>query len=155
MATEIERKFLVVGDFPTESASSIVQAYLNLDPERIVRVRIESGAATLAVKGGVKGIRHLEFEYQIPEADARTLLTLSVGNTIEKTRYHCTYGLHTWEIDVFRGANRGLVVAEIELDDESEEFEVPEWIGKEVSEDLRYRDAMLAVNPYGQWNDNT
>ena len=155
MAIEFERKFLVVGDFPTENSSSILQAYLSLDPERIVRVRIESGYATIAIKGRAKGISHLEFEYQIPEKDARKLLTLSVGKPIEKDRYRCTCGLHTWEIDVFRGANRGLVVAEIELDDELEQFELPDWIGEEVSEDPKYRNAMLALNPYKQWNENT
>jgi adenylate cyclase len=151
MATEVERKFLVTGKFPTESSTAIVQGYLNLDPERIVRVRIESGLATLAIQGKTEGVRHLEFEYQIPESDARELLAISVGRQIEKTRYHCTYGTHTWEIDVFQGMNRGLVVAEIELDDEFEQFDVPEWIGKEVSDDPRYRNAVLSLSPYEQW----
>ena len=154
MALEIERKFLVVGNFPDENSSSILQAYLSLDPKRIVRVRIESGYATIAIKGEANGISHLEFEYEIPEEDARQLLTLSIGTPIEKNRYRCKYGLHTWEIDVFRGANCGLVVAEIELDDELEQFELPDWIGKEVSYDPKYRNAMLVLNPYEHWDDN-
>jgi adenylate cyclase len=151
MAAEIERKFLVAGEFPFDHSTTIVQGYLSLDPERIVRVRIESGCATLAIKGRTEGITNLEFEYEIPEADARILLRLSAGKLIEKTRYRRRSGVHTWEIDVYRGGNSGLVIAEIELDDELEQFHVPDWIGQEVSYDPRYRDANLALNPFENW----
>ena len=115
MSIEIERKFLVTGTFPVEKSSDIIQAYLSISSELVVRVRIESGYATLAIKHRIHGISHLEFEYEIPKNDADELLKLAVGNLIKKTRCNYTYGLHTWEVDVFHGENSGLVVAEIEL----------------------------------------
>ncbi len=153
MAIEIERKFLVTGEFATENYSDIIQAYLSIAPELVVRIRIESGCATIAVKGRAHGITHLEFEYQIPEKDGQELLKLTVGEKIKKTRYRCKCGLHIWEVDVFHGENSGLVVAEIELNNEMEQFEFPDWIGKEVSEEKKYGNDKLAINPYSQWNN--
>jgi adenylate cyclase len=151
MATEIERKFLVTGELPDGQDTDIVQAYLSLDPERTVRVRIESGSATLTIKGRTEGISRLECEYPIPLADARELLGLALGEPVEKTRRRSRVGIHTWEIDRFHGANDGLVVAEIELETESDTFERPSWLGEEVSSEARYLNAKLAQAPYGSW----
>ena len=147
MPQEIERKFLVTGHFPEGDATEITQAYLSLDPERTIRVRIRSGEATINIKGKTKGISRLEFEYPIPLEDAESLLGLVVGAPIEKTR-HC---VGPWEIDVFKGVNAGLIIAEIELDSEDAPFEKPDWIGEEVSGDSRYFNAALVNEPYSKW----
>ena len=151
MATEIERKFLVAGEIPDGTDTEIVQAYLSLDPERTVRIRVESGSATLTIKGRTAGISRSEHEYPIPLADAEEMLPIAIGSAIEKTRRRVPAGEFTWEIDTFHGANAGLVVAEIELSSESEEFEKPPWLGKEVSADPRYLNAHLAVTPFRDW----
>ena len=151
MPTEIERKFLVRGELPDGDDTQIVQGYLSLDLERIVRVRIESGRATLTIKGKPTGISRPEFEYPIPEQDAVELLKLAVGQPIEKTRRRIASGGSTWEVDIFDGANQGLVVAEIELQSESDEFERPEWLGDEVTDDPRYANCMLIQAPFGEW----
>lgn len=151
MAAEIERKFLVAGELPAGQETDIVQAYLCLDPERTVRVRIESGSATLTIKGQAEGITRPEFEYPIPLDDAQELLLLALGKPVEKTRRRAQAGAHSWEIDTFHGANAGLVVAEIELQSESETFEKPAWLGREVSNDPRYLNAKLAQAPYSSW----
>lgn len=152
MATEIERKFLVSGEIPDGDDSTIVQAYLNLDPERTVRVRIESGQATLTIKGKTRGISRAEFEYPIPEADAIELLKLAIGKAIEKTRRRIVVGKFTWEIDIFGAANLGLIVAEIELQSESDGFEKPSWLGAEVTSDLRYANSNLIKLPFTTWD---
>ncbi len=153
MATEIERKFLVPGRFPDCPGRAIVQAYLNLDPERTVRVRIEEDEANLNIKGKStsEGLARPEFEYPIPRADARTMLELAEGSPVEKVRHRLPAGPHTWEIDVFHGDNEGLVVAEIELTSEAEAFERPEWLGEEVTHDHRYKNASLAQRPWRDW----
>lgn len=151
MATEIERKFLVSGEIPAGEETKITQAYLNLDPERTVRVRIESGIATLTIKGKTEGISRAEIEYEIPLADAEGILKLAVGSAIEKTRRRVAIGEHTWEIDTFHGANAGLVVAEIELSSESEKFDHPVWLGEEVSGDSRYANSQLVERPFTGW----
>jgi len=151
MPTEIERKFLVRGELPDGDDTQIVQAYLSLDLERIVRVRIESGRATLTIKGKPTGISRPEFEYAIPEPDAVELLKLAVGQPIEKTRRRIASGGSTWEVDIFGGANQGLVVAELELQSESDEFERPEWLGDEVTDDPRYANCNLIQAPFGKW----
>lgn len=151
MATEIERKFLVSGAFPDGKATEIVQIYLSLDPQRTIRVRIESGKATFNIKGKTEGITRTEFEYPIPLPDAWELLKLAIGSPIEKTRHRISHGAHTWEVDVFHGANQGLIVAEIELASESQSFEKPAWVGEEVSTDFRYTNASLATHPFQSW----
>ena len=153
MATEIERKFLVAGDIPDGEDNDITQAYLNLDPGRTVRVRIESGQATLTIKGRNTGISRPEFEYPIPLADATELLKLSLGAAIEKTRRRVIAGELTWEIDTFRGANTGLVVAEVELQSEGQAFDRPDWLGAEVSDDPRYCNSMLVETPFCNWEN--
>ena len=151
MATEIERKFLVAGELPEGEDSQIAQAYLSLDPERTVRVRIESGVATLTIKGKAQGISRAEFEYVIPLEEAEHILELAVGSAIEKTRRRIVVGKHTWEVDIFHGANEGLVVAEIELECEHDDFVKPDWLREEVSSDRRYFNSSLVSTPFKDW----
>lgn len=155
MGVEIERKFLVAGGQWREQASRSVvyrQAYLNHDGGVSVRVRIAGEKANLNLKSATLDIRRVEFEYEIPLADAESLLDLATGNVIAKTRYFVEHGDHTWEIDVFEGANAGLVVAELELDSIDEDFGRPPWLGAEVSDDPRYYNVYLAKHPYSEWS---
>ena len=152
MGLEIERKFLVRGDAWRQPAPTyLCQGYLNRDKARTVRVRIAAESAWLTVKGASQGAVRSEFEYAIPLADARQLLALCDGPLIEKQRHLVAHAGHTWEVDEFLGANAGLVVAEIELSDEGEAFEVPEWAGAEVTDDARYFNSNLAAHPFRQW----
>jgi len=144
---EIERKFLVEGDFISHSTGSveIVQGYLSANPESTVRVRLKGDKAFLTIKGPTdsKGFACAEFEYRIPTSDAREMLALC-GNKIEKRRYFVPSGKHTFEVDVFNGAHKGLIIAEIELGNENETFDRPNWLGKEVTGDIRYYNSWLA-----------
>ena len=151
MGSEIERKFLVRGDGWRAGAPGTLQrqGYLSTE-DPTVRVRIEGGRATLAVKGAQKGLTRPEFEYEVPLADAEEMLDLC-GFVVEKTRHVREFGGHRWEVDEFHGANEGLVIAEIELAREDESFALPPWAGAEVSRDPRYRVSSLARNPYRKW----
>jgi Uncharacterized protein conserved in bacteria len=144
---EIERKFLIKGDFRPFAIRkvSIVQGYLCAEPERTVRVRIKDDSAYLTIKGpgNENGFSRLEFEYEIPLEDGREMLKLS-RQLIEKDRFLVPSGNHTYEVDVFRGRHKGLIIAELELDSESESFEKPDWLGEEVTGDERYYNAYLA-----------
>jgi CYTH domain-containing protein len=155
MSSEIERKFLVSGEFREKSteATEIVQGYLSSVPGRTVRVRVRGGKGYITVKGnaGESGIERFEWEMEIPVSDAFELLKLCENYPVEKTRYLVPYGGHLFEVDVFHGENRGLVMAEIELDSADEQFEKPPWLGEEVSLDPRYYNAALAVKPYNRW----
>ncbi|MGY8641736.1 MAG: CYTH domain-containing protein [Verrucomicrobiales bacterium] len=152
MGTEIERKFLVCGSFPEESSTRLVQAYLSLDRERTIRIRLDGpDDAFITIKGKTEGISRSEFEYAIPPEDAEEMLKLAVGAPIEKIRHRTPIGKHTWEVDVFSGENEGLVVAEIELESEDEPFEKPDWIGEEVTSDSQYLNACLAQKPFSAW----
>ena len=154
MGVEIERKFLVTGEeWRNHASRSVVyrQAYLGRDGGVSVRVRVAGDHANLNLKSATLGIARVEFEYEIPLEDAATLLRLATGNAIEKTRYFVDHAGHTWEVDVFEGANAGLVLAEIELDDIEEQFAIPPWIGAEVSDDSRYYNVYLAEHPYCDW----
>ena len=157
MALEIERKFLITGDFRADAcgATRITQGYLCSTPERTVRVRVkgEKGFLTVKGKGNASGAARFEWEHEIPAEDARALLSLAEPGVIDKTRYLVpnTDGIHTWEVDVFHGENEGLVVAEIELADEHEPFHKPAWLGQEVTGDPRYYNAALARNPFKNW----
>ena len=155
MATEIERKFLVTGDFSRQviSAQRIVQGYICSQPGRTVRVRIRGEEGFLTIKGASdeKGLSRYEFEQKIPLADAEELLKLCEPGAIDKMRNLVPAGKHTWEIDVFHGENEGLILAEIELASEDEPFERPDWIGQEVRGDRRYYNSMLTKHPYKQW----
>ncbi|MFK7909808.1 MAG: CYTH domain-containing protein [Akkermansiaceae bacterium] len=151
MAVEIERKFLVKGDFPREGGVKMVQAYLSDEDNVTVRVRTEDLRAVITVKGAQTGITRLEYEYEIPLEDAKELMKLAAGSLVEKTRYYHRRGDHTWEIDVFEGENQGLVVAEIELMGEAENFDRPEWIDLDVSHDPRYANSSLSREPFTKW----
>ena len=150
---EIERKFLV--DYnkwkPKDGGVKIEQGYLSLDPDRTVRVRIAGKNAFLTIKGKTEGITRTELEYEIPANEARGLLELCLEAPVEKTRFKEQLNGHTWEIDVFEGANRGLVMAEVELESENQEVDLPDWVSQEVSEDHRYYNAWLARHPYSEW----
>jgi adenylate cyclase len=154
MPQEIEHKYLVRLDVwkPPDSGVPYRQGYLSSAKDRVVRVRTAGEQAFLTIKGPASGITRLEFEYAIPIADAATLLDTLCGHPlIEKTRYRQLFAGKKWEIDVFQGDNAGLVVAELEVTDESEQFEPPPWLGREVSGDPRYFNSNLASNPYKNW----
>ena len=154
MGTEIERKFLLLNDGWRGLATGkpYVQGYLADGVACSVRVRIADGKATLNIKGATGGAVRSEFEYPLPMEDARHMLaTLARKPLIEKTRYAVEYSGFCWEIDEFHGANQGLVVAEIELAREDQAFEIPAWIGEEVTNDPRYYNANLARVPYSRW----
>ncbi len=155
MAKEIERKFLVnqqISDFLENShALFCSQTYISSDSEKIVRARVLGDKGFLTIKSKVTGITRHEFEYEIPKAEAIQLINLFGHNVIEKTRHIIPYKNHTWEVDVFSGLNQGLIVAEIELKSEEEQFELPEWAEKEVTGDLKYYNNNLQKNPYCKW----
>lgn len=146
MALEIERKYLVVSDsyrMMAEKSSHIRQGYLSRDKERTVRVRTVDDKAFLTIKGKNIGDTRVEFEYSIPMEDAYELLRLCTGRVIEKTRYYVPYRGKTWEVDEFDGDLSPLVLAEVELSDSSEQFEMPPFVGKEVTTDPQYYNSNL------------
>lgn len=153
MAKEIERKFLVTGQQWREgrSGEAYRQGYLSRQAGRTVRVRTAGGQAFLTIKGPPEGIVRDEYEYPIPMEDAVELFRLCEGPLIEKTRFLVPYGSFTWEIDEFHGENSGLIVAEIELPSATTPFALPPWVGAEVSDDPRYSNARLSVNPFRNW----
>ncbi|WP_310598737.1 CYTH domain-containing protein [Desulfobulbus sp.] len=156
MGREIERKFLLAGDGWRGLAEGIEyrQGYLCADRARTVRVRLAGDRGFLTVKGPTAGAGRDEYEYEIPVAEARMMLdTLCPQPQIEKKRYTIAFRGHLWEIDEFLGSNQGLVLAEIELAAEDEPFARPEWIGREVTGDARYYNAMLCRQPYRDWPD--
>ncbi len=156
MAKEIERKFLVKSDaYKTEAvkAKRITQGYLSSVPERTVRVRIKGDKGFITIKGigNESGATRFEWEKEIPVEEVKELLKICEPGIIDKTRYIVEVGDHIFEVDEFYGDNEGLVVAEVELHDENEEFEKPEWLGEEVTGDVKYFNAMLMKNPYKNW----
>jgi CYTH domain-containing protein len=152
---EIERKFLVVGDFISHSTSSsrISQGYLSSNPDRTVRVRVRGDKGYLTIKGrsSSDGTSRYEWEKEIPADEAVELLKLCEAGVIDKTRYIVPVCGHMWEVDVFHGDNEGLVMAEIELSSTDEEFEMPAWAGDEVTGDVRYYNAYISSHPYKDW----
>jgi len=153
MANEIERKFFVHESVipDTKQCVRMIQAYLCTDPERTVRVRIAGNRAFLTIKGENKGISRKEYEYSIPVEDALELMNLAVTSPVEKVRKIIYENGNKWEVDFFEGENKGLVTAEVELSSEDEEVIIPVWVGKEISEDLKYRNSMLSRTPYSHW----
>jgi len=155
MATEIERKYLVLNNDwqgNVESETQIVQAYLANNEFNSTRIRIQDDKANINIKSATLGITRTEFEYAIPVVDAQLMIDdLCVKPVIKKTRYIVKYMQHSWEIDVFSGDNEGLVVAEIELSSPDEAFEKPSWLGKDVSNDARYYNVCLVKTPYKTW----
>lgn len=156
MAIEIERKFLVVGEFISTSACAIriVQGYLNSDPKRSVRVRLKGDQGFLTVKGigNASGMTRFEWEKEISLPEAEELLVLCEPGIIDKVRHIVPFGRHTFEVDVFAGDNLGLIIAELELAAEEESFERPEWLGPEVTGEERYFNASLASHPFADWS---
>jgi CYTH domain-containing protein len=154
MSLEIERKFLVADHsiLAGRQGERLVQAYIAATGRATVRVRIAGQQAWLTLKGATKGITRRELEYPIPVADAELCLAeLCAEGVVSKTRYRIPHAGHVWEVDVFDGANAGLVLAEIELSAAEEGFERPPWLGEEVSGDPRYFNSQLAERPFGSW----
>ncbi|HIX27670.1 MAG TPA: CYTH domain-containing protein [Candidatus Barnesiella excrementigallinarum] len=157
MGLEIERKFKVKDLSYRQNAVECKyykQGYISTDKARTIRIRIAGDSAFLTIKSTNRGCTRQEFEYPIPLADAAEMLdTLCLPGIIEKKRYIYRYEGHTWEIDEFLGDNAGLVVAEIELKSESESFQLPPFIGSEVTGDPRYYNSSLSVKPYNTWSE--
>ena len=165
MSKEIERKFLVSSDAwkttkPLGNQSLIIQGYLNSNPERTVRVRIDDPIsrkntkekAYITIKGKTSGISRAAFEYEIPSADAKELLDMCEKSLVQKIRTRIEFEGFTWEIDEFLNLNAPLVIAEIELDSEDQVFMMPTWLGNEVSRDFRYSNSSLARDPFSLWS---
>ena len=155
MATEIERKFLVTGEYKSKSCKSydIQQGYIARCSGKTVRVRIRDGQGFLTIKGPSHdgGLSRFEWEMEIPLADAQDLMKLCDTAVITKRRYLVKEGAHTFEVDEFYGDNEGLTVAEVELSSANEEFEHPCWLGMEVTGDRRYSNLCLSKTPYKYW----
>ncbi len=151
MAKEIERKFLVVNDHWRSLVSEIIslrQAYIASMPDRSVRVRLANeDTATITIKIG-RAMTRDEFEYSIPVADAEELIDAAIGLVIQKTRHKVPFKGFVWEVDVFAGAHEGLVIAEVEMGDESDDPALPDWLGQEVTGEYRYSNQALATQ-YG------
>jgi CYTH domain-containing protein len=156
MPIEIERKYLINNELwkneePHHAGVHYSQGYLCASPERTVRVRIAGDKAFITIKGQTIGFARPEFEYDIPVADALLMLKMCVGPLIEKKRYKVEFASKLWEVDVFEGDNQGLTIAEIELKSTDETFELPPWIGQEVTGDKRYYNSYLSKNPFNNW----
>lgn len=154
MGLEIERKFLLKNsdwEKMIDKQISVRQGYLNSDIERTVRVRTTNETAFLTIKGKTKNTTRQEFEYEIPIKDAESLLKLCETPLIEKTRFIVKHQGRVWEIDKFEGDNEGLIIAETELAREDEDVVLPDWIGEEVSHDVRFYNASLIKNPFKNW----
>ena len=155
---EIERKFLVVSRAYRDHATSrrdMVHGFLSTDPERTIRVRRSGEKAWMTIKGLTteSGTTRREWEYEIPPEDAEALLALCPDTPIRKTRYEVPLGHHVFEVDEFRDANEGLVLAEVELQRADEAFTRPEWLGEEVTGNPAYYNSQLSIKPYTTWND--
>jgi len=155
VAFEIERKFLVNGEFRNEAwkAFRITQGYLSSIPERTIRIRLKEDRGFITVKGpgNDSGTTRFEWEKEIPLSDAEELLKICEPGIIDKTRYEVRHGNHLFEIDVFSGDNAGLVIAEVELASENEYFEMPAWLGKEITGERKYYNSALKDNPFSRW----
>lgn len=153
---EIERKFLVSSDAYKQEATSwtrIAQGFLNTDPSRTVRVRIMGEKGFLTVKGASNdsGTTRFEWEIEISTAEAANLIDLCESGILEKYRFEVPCGKHIFEVDEFLGENKGLVVAEVELEHEDEPFERPEWLGEEVTGQKKYYNSQLSKTPFKEW----
>ena len=155
MATEIERKYLIANDGwrdHTDAGIQITQGYMLSNDKSSVRIRVNGDSANLNIKSKTLGMQRSEYEYAIPLDDAREMLTALCDQPyIDKTRFHVPHEGHVWEIDVFAGENEGLIVAELELDSPDEAFALPDWLGKEVTDDPRYYNICLVTHPYKNW----
>lgn len=156
MSVEIERKFLVADNSwqdDIERTITIMQGYLYADKQKAIRIRIQNEEAFLTIKGSTgSDVTRLEYEYEIPIEDATEMLSSMTDQKIIKYRCLVTVGDHVWEVDMFQMDNDGLVVAEIELSSEDEDFVLPTWLGMEVTSDPRYLNSNLIEHPYCNWN---
>lgn len=147
MGQEIEYKFLVDAKgweaLKKPAPQLIVQSYLHNSKEKTVRVRVKGNQGFLTIKGATEGVTRTEFEFEIPKSEAEEMIAAFDLSHIRKLRYEIPFGNHIWEVDVFEGALAGLVLAEIELNTENEEFAKPDWIAKDVSTDPNYYNAVL------------
>jgi CYTH domain-containing protein len=153
---EIERKFLVTSDvFKKESHQNfrIKQGFLNRDPERTVRVRLKDDKGILTVKGmsSNDGLSRFEWEKDISKKDAKALLEFCEKGVIDKIRYEVKVDKHVFEVDEFFGDNEGLIIAEVELKSENETFTKPDWLGKEVTGDIKYYNSQLSKQSFNMW----
>ena len=156
MALEIERKYLInkdLLDLSNTKGVSIKQGFIINSIENVVRVRLKGEKAFLTLKSRQHSFTRTEFEYEIPVKDALELFDQMIVDVIDKTRYKIKFEGHIWEVDVFYGKNTGLIIAEIELKFEEEQFEKPDWLGKEVTFDMRYYNSNLVKHPYSVWKD--
>lgn len=156
MGQEIEKKFLVTSDEFKKQASKetrITQGYISSVPERTVRVRIKGKSGFITIKGigNDSGTSRFEWEKEIPVSEVDDLLKICEPGVIDKTRYEVKLGNHTFEVDEFYGENQGLVVAEVELENENDQFEKPSWLGAEVTGDVKYYNSMLMKTPFTKW----
>lgn len=156
MALEIERKYLVNKEqwnaVEKPPGNLLRQGYLLTDPDKTIRVRVTDSKGYLTIKGLSVGIARPEFEYEIPRDEAQQLLDNFSVSDLQKIRYEIAFKGKVWEVDEFLGANAGLIVAEIELDSEAEQFELPAWIDREVSDEEKYYNSNLSVHPFTTWN---
>jgi adenylate cyclase len=155
MGVEIERKFLVDlekwGQVGKPEGTHYRQGYLLSDEKETIRVRISDKEGFFNLKSKVSQLSRKEYEYKIPLQDGIEILDAFTKHGTEKTRYKIPVAGKTWEVDVFVGDNEGLIVAEIELESEDEKFEKPDWVTKEVTDDGRYTNSSLSINPYKNW----
>ncbi len=155
MAVEIERKFLVDHEkwqaLVMPDAMHFRQGYIFSDEKKTIRIRVTDTEAFITIKGTTSGFSRSEFEYTIPTADGIQLLDNFAVSELEKYRYNINYAGKLWEVDEFLGDNKGLLMAEIELDSEDEKFELPPWVAIEVTGDKRYYNSFLSVNPFKSW----
>ena len=153
MPQEIERKFLVTGEYKSKAyaQSRIAQGYICSARGRTVRIRIRDDKGYLTIKGAAHGISRYEWEKEIPLCEAEELMRLCEPGIIDKTRYLVRQGRHTFEVDEFYGENEGLTLAEVELSAENEPYERPDFIGAEVTGDVRYYNSYLTKHPYTTW----
>ncbi|KQS41608.1 CYTH domain-containing protein [Pedobacter sp. Leaf194] len=156
MPKEIERKFLLNASewqkLNKPPGKKLRQGYILTDPNKTIRIRTAEDKAWMTIKGISVGATRLEFEYEIPQNEATELLDNFSENELEKTRYEIVHRGKLWEVDVFSGDNEGLIVAEIELEAEDEQFEFPDWISDEVTHEKKYYNSNLCKNPFKNWN---
>ena len=155
MGIEIERKYLVNKEkwnkITKTDKQFIRQGYLLIDPHKTIRVRLTDTHGFITIKGITQGATRAEFEYKIPKQDALQLLDMFAKADVIKIRYKVEFKNKIWEVDEFLGDNLGLIVAEIELTNENEQYELPDWVEQDVTEEGKYYNSNLSVNPYKNW----
>ncbi len=155
MGLEIERKFLVDHEkwrqVVKPAGTNFRQGYLLNDDKRTIRIRVTGEQGFITIKGATSGITRREYEYKIPVKEGIELLDAFAVSEVEKTRYRIEFAGKIWEVDEFAGDNAGLIMAEIELDNETETFAIPPWVTLEVSDDARYYNSNLSINPFKKW----